>query len=140
MLKVKDTPLSHKTFRCQFILALKQRGTGEDRRRSVENPTPTKRLRISHKKPTLPPERLDGIPHHLIRPNGPHIKQKDCRFCSYNRILAKNAGQPIPRRRRPTSYCKECNVHLCKGCMNPYHTPEAVREPREVIAGVVVEQ
>ena len=131
-LKGKDTPLTHKIFRCQFIMALKQRGTGEDRRRAVENPRPPKRLRISHKKPILPPQRLDGPPHSLIRPTGESV-QKDCRYCSFKRVLAKNAGEPIPKRSRPITYCRECNVHLCKDCMDPYHSAE-------VIPGQVVEQ
>ena len=117
-----ERPLSHIEFRSRFCDVLKQRALGHDRRRfEIINSAPFKRARMSHLNPSLPPERLENLPHSLIRPTGA-FKQRACRYCSYRRSLAKKNGEPLPQISRSVSYCKECNVHLHPQCMEAYHS------------------
>ena len=117
----KESPLSHKKFHAMFTMSLSRRAFGEDRRNFVPNPRPTKRVRMSHLTPKLPPERMDNQPHHLVKPSR-DAKQKKCRYCAYLSLLDKKEGRSPGKIRRPTSYCLECQVHLCSDpCMAAYH-------------------
>lgn len=118
--KVKPKSLTHLLFRNNFIVALRNRAEGIDRRRSFDdNPKPTKRIRVSSKHPTLPPERLDNLPHTISI--GENVKY--CRYCAYKVAVAKLANAPLPEKHRSSYFCTNCDAHLCKKCFNPYHSP-----------------
>jgi hypothetical protein len=80
-----------------------------------------KRRRMSHKYPSLPPKRLDKDAKHqpIISSN-----QRRCVYCSYLTQLAKvnMAVEAPPQIRQPARKCSHCDVHVCKGHWELFHT------------------
>ncbi|KAG7343270.1 hypothetical protein IV203_021215 [Nitzschia inconspicua] len=83
-------------------------------------PGNTKRRRMSHTEPTLPPCRLEGnrSDHQIVIAP----QQRRCIYCSYLFLLAKIEGkEDPPRPREPSRKCLYCQVHICKDHWNVFH-------------------
>ena len=117
-----------KNFMMQWLRCFLLRAKGADACKTRANyrktaPTPpSKRTRMSHKRPTLPDTRFDKSLVHVPVVDCP---QRGCVFCRFKRAWKKRIGTPesdLPAVSRPKRQCLGCRVNLCSKCFHVYHT------------------
>lgn len=121
---------SHKGFTMSLIGVLMDRATAprtRGQRAAMEGakaqPNPKKRRRISSTTPVLPPRRLvgDRKGHIMISSS----RKGTCVMCAHNLAAEKlaNPGTHAGKRAaRTVKMCACCDVYVCKGCFDDYHS------------------
>ena len=127
----KSEKLEHKDFIlamvdkfCEQVTALSVGATRSQHEKEKETPTtisPSKRRRISVKRPVLPTERFEGKPTEHSQTIDE--KRSTCRYCSYVKVCHKvnNMAGPPPKVRNIYRMCSYCQVYLCQEHFDVYH-------------------
>lgn len=132
--KSKYPQQTHKMFLKEWIKALSARATAASlsTRRGARHssPTvhtpPTKRRRMSHKRPNLPDYRFNGMPeeHFSVTDEGlvgPKPTPRSCVYCSYEAAIAKIMETEPPMIKKTIKKCNYCQDYLCKHHFNAFH-------------------
>ena len=128
----KEERLEHKHFVMALVDSLLERARVLDygRTRSVHEKRPAtedtnkrglKLPRLSHRRPTFPQKRFEGLPSEHVMTKAP--KRSVCKYCSYLRLIHKARKETTepPKVSNVYRMCSKCGVHLCTAHFECYH-------------------
>ena len=91
---------------------------------------------MSHKRPTLPDYRFNGMPseHVPITDEAlllPKPTPRTCVYCAYELAMAKILGTELPTPKKTIKKCSYCQDYLCKHHFDAYHERNTMQSSPE---------